>query len=617
MEVIDLTMDDCLPDNDPIPFDPCKDAMLEINTVSADAASSILQREETDEEIKRFILDLLPLSQNKAQSEELAAPCPYDSAYASISETDGLSRSEVEDGQLALSTLVTEMGCSNKRERSYGSDSEEDELRSTRAVSISSDDLDLPDIKQLEHLSESESEPETPEPDVADTESIGQSAKPKRTKRPSRQRPLWMVGQSKRRYEFEHIFSLKASSGDSETSIEDDLTVTYTCSLSSLTNWIEQLPKTSLLGFDTEGDGAVLQLCCLNTSRILIFAMPLMAREDYRKACCTAISNVIGSDKYLKVGIAAFDDAIKLHRFWGVSVKSIFDLAYLANDLQISRDGSISRIFSNEKKAGIIVINECAASGLPKGLKSLTREMFVSRFQTLQPIPVDSYQTLEQGAIKVGKGGQKWIEYPLRYYDLLYAAKDALWGSLLYNAMISKFTDAEVVQLKARASTEMHRRLSRPVKPHVAKERLRWIKHNIETPRSIRNKYHEAMLKRQRQTNEQNMERMRLGSKRKAEKRLQAVADSRRCEQQGTTKKQKTHAGHGQVFYGGPGKIPIGPKADQIPTGPKADRVTDGTASGSSSHNQKNKGKKAAPHFYKSRKKPKSDRNCNEAVPQQ
>lgn len=95
-------------------------------------------------------------------------------------------------------------------------------------------------------------------------------------------KPLIMDGRSKSDIKFTHSFVLRSSLGDTDVSIEDEFTVIYTCDATSLNAWVSDLPPQGcVLGFDTEGNGVVTQLCSLTTMRILIFSMPWFAPQVY------------------------------------------------------------------------------------------------------------------------------------------------------------------------------------------------------------------------------------------------------------------------------------------------------------------------------------------------
>lgn len=258
---------------------------------------------------------------------------------------------------------------------------------------------------------------------------------------------------------FTHRFTLRATQGDSQVSINDEFAVIYTSSLATLTQWIDNLPMHGTLGFDTEGDGCMTQLCSLCTKEIMIWVMPLHAAPNQQAACSVALSRVLGSADRLKVGIAAFEDAIKLDLRYQVTVSSIFDLTFLANDLQISKKGVMSRRFDNERRNGVVIIHdEDHNVSLNMGLKGLFKDVFTSHFCDLESR--DHYASPNFQA----HGALKWITYPLRTQELLYAAKDALFGSLLYNAMISKFTESEQVGLQENARHELEKRRTRRLK---------------------------------------------------------------------------------------------------------------------------------------------------------
>ncbi|CCG85090.1 protein of unknown function [Taphrina deformans PYCC 5710] len=301
-------------------------------------------------------------------------------------------------------------------------------------------------------------------------------------------------------FEFTHHFKLCSTQGNNLVSIQDEFTLTYTSSLTSLTEWISHLPPSCTLGFDTEGEAQVIQLCCLLTSKLLIFMMPGTALPSYRARCAAALTSVVGSDAYLKVGIAAFEDAIKLRRAMAVESSSIFDLTYLARDLQINRvTGATSRTFQADTRRGTVVISDdddddddCDDSGghrtrLKSGLKSLFRDLFTAHFSDIQSLPIDSANPYRDPD-RPGRREQKWTTYPLRRRDLLYAAKDALFGSLLYNALMIKYSQAEIRQLEqdaARALEARKRRAamrSRCVDPRARPARL--VPHRTRTRQS-------------------------------------------------------------------------------------------------------------------------------------
>ena len=256
--------------------------------------------------------------------------------------------------------------------------------------------------------------------------------------------------------DFSHRFRLRASSGSSQVSIEDSFCLTYTSSDKVLQDWIDALPKTCTLGFDTEGSGCVTQLCCLSRSCVLIFAFPVDAPVSIRQKCTATLSGVLSSKRYLKVGIAAFDDAVKLTRHYDITCAKIFDLTYLSRDLQISPAGEIHRRFIKEKERGIVIIDEVDCRTLPFGLKTLFQDLFHANFGDIQSMEGEAYPSPCEKASQ-----NKWSQYPISLSDLRYAAKDAIFGVLLYNLMISKFTEPEIRDLEARAGQEHQKRLRR------------------------------------------------------------------------------------------------------------------------------------------------------------
>lgn len=261
--------------------------------------------------------------------------------------------------------------------------------------------------------------------------------------------------------DFTHEFSMASSSGTDLVTIEDTYTVTYTSCPATLSRWTRALPRSTILGFDTEGEGEVTQLCSLSNSAILIFAMP----RRRAAACIDALSQVMTSRRYLKVGIAAFHDAIKLYRKFGISANGVFDLTYLASDLRISDAGTMSRTFRADQKRGVLVIQDIDTEqslALHHGLKALFDDLFKSQFQRLSSLPSPRGGTPRYVPPRhAARGALKWTTHPLRKEELLYAAKDALFGVLLYHKMITMFSESEVMQLRAEASLEFQHRMEK------------------------------------------------------------------------------------------------------------------------------------------------------------
>lgn len=267
--------------------------------------------------------------------------------------------------------------------------------------------------------------------------------------------------------DFTHHLILKAVSGSAALSIEDEFSIVYTSSNESLRSYIANLPRSCALGFDTEGDGVVTQICCLQNTSILIFCMPLQASLIYRSQCADTLSSIIGSKDYIKVGIAAVDDAMKLHLNYGVQVENIFDLNTLGSDLSYTETGEITRTYAEDRSRGVIVIDDSRTSELPRGLKKLFWGFFSSHFD---PIIVDkSYSIMSNNSDRTrsqiiatpGKPYNQWTEYPLSEMRLEYAAKDAIFGSFLYNKMISKFSSNEISKLQHNAAVELQTRKAR------------------------------------------------------------------------------------------------------------------------------------------------------------
>lgn len=422
MEVIDLTRDDSTySEDDSVPFP----AALSLPHLQEDKADMESDLEEAGGNIIDLLLSTLPSSQNQDVTPEITNP-----------QNDCGSSGKQDSGPCAA--LRDASACIDRG--SIGTRRSTLPDRISRSTAAGKSDMTQKRSAQV-MIAESRSQ---------ETNS-GKTAM---------QKPLWEVGQTPDRFKFTHTFSLRSSSGSSNVSIEDNFLVTYTCSLSSLTAWLDDLPYEALLGFDTEGGGAIVQLCSLGTSKILIFSVPEVADQQYRSACSAALSNVIGSSRYLKVGVAAFEDALKLNRSYDIKTRAIFDLGFLSRDLQISKTGEVTRTFEAEQQKGVLVINEGNPVSLSAGLKNLFKSMFVSRFEQLEPVPKDTYA---DPSVYVPRY-HRWSHYPIASSDLLYAAKDSVFGCMLYNAMIIKYTEDESRVLWRLAAAEYEKRYLRSLK---------------------------------------------------------------------------------------------------------------------------------------------------------
>lgn len=165
---------------------------------------------------------------------------------------------------------------------------------------------------------------------------------------------------------------------------------------------------------------------------------------------------MLSSTKYLKVGIAAFEDALKLQWSYQIEAANIFDLTFLSKELEINSKGEITRSLKEDKSRGILVVRDDDAMDLSSGLKVLFYSMFTAKFGELESIPGHTYPLYSRNYAHMPRN--KWTTYPLLLKDLAYAAKDAIFGSLLYNAMIIKFNESEVAKLKSAAIVELRRR---------------------------------------------------------------------------------------------------------------------------------------------------------------
>ena len=341
-------------------------------------------------------------------------------------------------------------------------DIDEDAYYHTDEESVSGSPSGQADRSELQEMHEHK--PEIIE--ILSSDEEGPSLKRQRLSQPPKPKKQVVV------HRYTHRLSLKAVAGHATAAMQEDFSVIYTSELHSLEEFIAELPEECALGFDTEGDGMITQLCCLQTSKILIFCVPNHAGRKYRNRFAISMSKVMGSDKYVKVGVAAIQDAIKLHKGYNVVSRSIFDINFLGDDLMISAAGELTRAHRQAHRDGIIVIREDNVTALPKGLKKLFSNSFEACFSEVQPISGDTYQ--DPGQPFVGRrkltheekhAGRKhreayigpWANYPLPANKLTYAAKDAIFGIYIYNKMLVKYTADELASLHAKADAELTR----------------------------------------------------------------------------------------------------------------------------------------------------------------
>lgn len=232
--------------------------------------------------------------------------------------------------------------------------------------------------------------------------------------------------------------------------------VVYTCALSSLRSYLDELPEQAVLGFGTRRDGHLIQLCCLETRTILVFCMPVSAIQEYIEACSAAISIALGSDRYLKVAMLAIDQAITLSRFY--KVINVFDLYLLAEDLEISVCGDIAKSLSDDKHRGIAIKDTRKCKRSSHGLAKLRKKFIGYSFDCLQCLGSKPYP----GDRKAGKSliDSKY-SHLLSQFVLFDAAKEALFAVLAYDAMITKFSKIEIAAYRSTACDQLNNRLSK------------------------------------------------------------------------------------------------------------------------------------------------------------
>lgn len=276
--------------------------------------------------------------------------------------------------------------------------------------------------------------------------------------------------------QFTHRFSLKPSSV-APKELKEGFTVVYTCSLTSLSSFIDELPAQAVLGFSTKADGVIVQLCCLETRMILVFRMPIEANQTHRETCSAAISDVFGLDKYMKVSMAAFDHALKLNRFYNVTTSEIFDLYFLAKDLEFSISGDIAKSLSNDYHCGIAINTTRKYKSPSQGLARLRKDLIGFSFDYLENLDAESYHETQLKGKRLDD--QNWIRYPISLGLLFEAAKEALFGVLAYNALMVKFDGFEIAQYKVKAKEQLTQRLSKPLTPEAQEARLRWERNHL------------------------------------------------------------------------------------------------------------------------------------------
>ncbi|BFZ55437.1 hypothetical protein PYCC9005_002478 [Savitreella phatthalungensis] len=313
-------------------------------------------------------------------------------------------------------------------------------------------------------------------------------------------------------------FDLDVEQADCSDTIasHETLKLLFATDADALAQWIESLPAVCTLGFDTEGAGRLIQLCCQETSSILVFFLDGRRIEgddasesrdptSYNRVL-SSLSKVLSSKNYLKVGMGAIGDALAIWQLHGLECVRVVDLQKMDTaslneaDLRNSRhlaapSASIGPGSSDNHRRS----TSSRVRGF-LGLKALYAQLYKAQFTLLLPraqglsrasainiasheisprkqgtrgpaiqsFTKDRFSSLgrfhdfEMATITSSHGKRpRWSHAGLSHEDLLYAAKDAYCSIVLFNAIASRLPQQKLARLLKRSDRSVRKCLDK------------------------------------------------------------------------------------------------------------------------------------------------------------